>query len=39
MSIWNKILVGLLIAVSPVLFYTAMRTLQTYTAWRNAAKA
>lgn len=38
MSIWNKILVGLLIAVAPVLFYTASRSLQTYAVWQDAAK-
>jgi hypothetical protein len=38
MSIWNKILVGLLIAVSPVLFYTATRSLQTYAVWQDAVR-
>jgi hypothetical protein len=37
MSIWNKILVGLLIAAAPVLFYTSMRMLRTYAVWQESA--
>ena len=38
MSIWNKILVGVLIALSPVLFYTAARSLRTYAVWQDAVR-
>lgn len=38
MSIWNKILVGLIIVASLAFFYMAARTLKTHQYWRELAK-
>jgi len=38
MSIWNKILVGLVITASLVFFYTSARTLKTWKYWRDSEK-
>jgi uncharacterized membrane-anchored protein YhcB (DUF1043 family) len=38
MNIWNKALVGCIIATSLGLFYTAMRTLKTHQNWRAQAR-
>jgi hypothetical protein len=35
MSIWNKVLVGLVFVASAVFLFAAMRTLKTYQYWRN----
>ncbi|MDZ7619879.1 MAG: hypothetical protein U1E05_23005 [Patescibacteria group bacterium] len=37
MSIWNKILLGLVFVTSLVFMYMAARTLQTHKTWREAA--
>jgi hypothetical protein len=38
MSLWNKILVGVIAFASVILFYMAARTLQTHRYWRDAAR-
>jgi len=38
MSIWNKVLVGLIIVALLPFFYLAARTLKTHKAWRDAAR-
>lgn len=37
MSIWNKVLVGLILVASLGFFYLALRTLKTHQYWRNLA--
>jgi hypothetical protein len=37
MSIWNKILLGVILAASLAMFYMAMRTLQTHRYWGDLA--
>ncbi len=37
MSIWNKVLLGVIIVASLGMFYMAMRTLQTHAYWRGLA--
>ena len=37
MSIWNKVLIGLIIVASLGLFYVSLRALQTHRYWRTAA--
>jgi hypothetical protein len=39
MNVWSKVLAGLILVLSPVLFYFAMRTLASNRAWREAAKS
>ncbi len=39
MSIWNKVLIGLIIVASLAFFYMATRTLQTHKNWREKAQA
>ena len=39
MSIWNKVLIGLIFVASLGFFYMAMRTLQTHKNWRGKAQA
>jgi hypothetical protein len=38
MSIWNKVLVGLILVASLAFFYLAMRTLQTHKHWRELVR-
>jgi hypothetical protein len=38
MTIWNKVLIGLIIALLLVFFYMAARTLKTHQHWREAAR-
>ena len=38
MSIWNKVLVGLIFVASLAFFYMAMRTLKTHQYWRQNAR-
>ena len=38
MSIWNKVLVGLIGVTSLVFFYMATRTLKTHAYWRELAQ-
>jgi hypothetical protein len=38
MSIWNKVLVGLIIVASLGLFYLGMQTLKTHKYWRESAR-
>ena len=38
MSIWNKVLVGLIIVASFGLFYLGMQTLKTHKYWRESAR-
>lgn len=38
MSIWNKILLGVIVVASLGMFYMGMRTLQTHEYWRGLAK-
>ena len=39
MSIWNKVLIGLIIGASLAFFYMATRTLQTHKNWRGKHQA
>ena len=39
MSIWNKILIGLIIVALLPFFYMAARTLKTHQHWREKAQA
>jgi len=39
MSIWNKVLIGLIVVTSAVFFYMAARTLKTHQYWRELAEA
>ena len=38
MSIWNKVLIGLIIVASLGFFYMALRTLKTHQHWRENAQ-
>ena len=38
MSIWNKVLIGLIIVASLGFFYMALRTLKTHQHWRESAQ-
>ena len=38
MSIWNKILIGLIFVASVAFFYMAARTLKTHQYWRSVAQ-
>lgn len=38
MSIWNKVLLGLIVVTSLAFMYMAARTLQTHKTWREAAQ-